>query len=128
MKCGATLLLALVAPILLAATPTQTVRPSGIYSTLRYIAEAGDLIGVEIMVVPQGESWGAVVQVSEGGSPYVAFVALTKVGDHFEFSLPADGAYPDIHCEIRFLATEAQLSGSSCLDEHHLKRKKSYWE
>ncbi|MGQ0383378.1 MAG: hypothetical protein ACT4UP_01625 [Gammaproteobacteria bacterium] len=103
----------------------DTQRISGTYSSLRLVEETGDLIGIEILVIP---AWKALIQVAEGEAPLAVVVKLTPVGDHYEFAMPADSLLSHIRCEIRFLPNEARLSGPDCFDEQSLKRTKSYWE
>ena len=125
MRVCAILLITLLASVASAADSDKELRISGIYSSLRYVEETGDLIGIEILVIP---SWTAVVQVAEGDVPFIAVVELKPVGDHFEFAMPADSTLSHVRCEIRFLPTEAQLFGADCFDERALPRTKSYWE
>jgi hypothetical protein len=129
-RASSVFLLGLLLPTSSLADPDTVAKISGIYSSLRYVEETGDLVGLEIMVIPTGNhvEWNAVIQVAEGGSPSVAIVPLTALKDHFEFHMPADGPLAHIRCEVRFLAMGAELSGSSCFEEHSLKRTKSYWE
>ena len=69
MRVTAALITLLLLPLVALSDAPSSVRPSGIYSSLRYVEESGDLVGLEIMVIPQaGENdWGAVIQVAEGG-------------------------------------------------------------
>lgn len=130
MRVTVVFLLTLLTMVASAADSQVAVKVAGIYSTLRYIEETGDLIGLEVMVIPQGDkdAWNAVIQVAEGGAPLVVIVPLEPVGDHFEFAMPKDGFLSHIRCAVHFLATEAQLSGPACFDERLLRCTKSYWE
>src|SRR6185312_1049625 len=88
----------LVALTLLIATPGYgaQVRVTGTFTDLRYIQESGDLLGLELLIVPaQGDSGGyvAFVQLAEGAGPYSALVPVKVSGDRVSFSMPAHGAY-----------------------------------
>jgi hypothetical protein len=121
--------------LLLAAAPVSaqapTQRLSGIYSDLKYNTEAGDLNGMELLIVPR-ESGGAAalsafVQISEGGAPYTAIVPVTVNGSQLDFTLPPGGMYGG----MRFVGTigpgELLVRWSSGQTEH-LRRGKSYWQ
>ena len=126
--------LALLAALFLAlATPSQAakpkpLRPSGLYTNLRYIEEAGDLLGMELLVVPAGPNhWTAFVQISEGGEPYTVLVPFQVEGDKVEFTLPAEGEFPNEHFAGRLYENKLVLHWSHG-DVETLKRGRSYWE
>jgi hypothetical protein len=131
MRAGAALLsavLLIASPVCAAAPP---VRPSGIFSNLSYNSESGDLGGIELLVFPAPgpeSQWRVLVQIAEGGAPYVALVALISVGDHFEFTLPADSGLAQPQFSLRITALEAVLMQMPKGRSEHLRRGKSYWE
>jgi len=113
-------------------------RISGIYSNLRYNAEGGDLLGMEILILPNGSdtqpSWTAVVQIAEGGAPLVSVVPLYQHGSSIEFQLPPQG----VHSGESYAAAGDHFTGTVENDSltvrwsggtiEKLVRGKSYWQ
>lgn len=60
----------------------------GIYSGLTYHQESGDLLGMEVMLVPSREGWSAVVQVAQGASVTPVVVKAEVQGEKVRFLLP----------------------------------------
>ncbi len=106
-------------------------RVTGIYSSLTYNEEGGDLLGMELLIVPrEGDdkaNYTVVVQIAEGGPPFTAIAPLKVSGDKFEFTLPRDGYDPGAHFTGRFDRNGLVLKEDSGT-VGHLKRGKSYWE
>jgi hypothetical protein len=131
MRAAAALLsavLLIASPVCAAAPPA---RPSGIFSNLSYNSESGDLGGIELLVLPapgRDPEWRVLVQIAEGGAPYVALVPLVKVGDHFEFTLPPDSGFAEPRFSIRITAAEAIVTQLPHGVAERLRRGKSYWE
>lgn len=108
-----------------AATPEPKI--AGIYSDLHYSQEGGDLLGMELLVVPTESGYAAFVQIAEGGAPYTAMTPVGIAGTHVSFELPPGGAYGG----VRFTG---EWNGSSLVvtwpagDVETLRRGKSYWQ
>jgi hypothetical protein len=106
------------------------VRVTGTFSSLRYNSEGGDLLGLEILIIPApGDKVGyiALVQVAEGGAPYSALVPVTVTGTHIEFTFPRDGPYNGMKFSGTVSATD--LTGTwSTGNREVLKRGRSYWD
>lgn len=105
-------------------------RVTGIYSSLRYIEEAGDLLGMEVLVVPsqqRGSPLSAFIQVSEGGAPALAIVDFVEKNGKVEFVIPPGGTYGGLKFTGTFSKGELVLKWPNG-DEEHLKRGKSYWQ
>ena len=118
---------------LCAAAPSSgaDVRITGTFSNLRYNSEGGDLLGLEILIVPaQGDRGGyvALVQLAEGGAPYSALVPLKVDGAKVEFTLPGGGSMPEMH--FSGVVSKTQLIGawSHGGEREVLKRGVSYWD
>jgi hypothetical protein len=111
------------------APPAQ--RISGIYSDLAFNNEGGDLLGIELMIVPRESkadlAWSVFVQIAEGGAPQIGLVPLTLVGDKIEFTLPPAGASGGMHFSGTISSTEIRLNTPSGPVEV-LHRGKSYWQ
>jgi hypothetical protein len=108
----------------------QNGRPtvSGIYSDLEYNQEGGDLLGMELLIIPSDPSgYRALVQIAEGGPPFAVIVPLLVDGSHVEFTLPAGSAYSGEHFVGTLSSTKLVLHFSQGKEET-LKRGKSYWQ
>ena len=115
-----------------AGTPVAPLKVSGIYSDLSYNAEGGDLLGMELLVIPAGEdknglTWNAFFQLAEGGPPYCTVVSLLVRGNKVEFTLPPGGALGGLHFTGTISSTEIVLTTPAGQLEH-LRRGNSYWQ
>lgn len=126
-------ILVVISIFMAALTPANAAdaRMSGIYSDMSYNAEGGDLLGMELMIVPTPEGgYTAFVQIAEGGAPAVALVPLTVSGSRIEFTMPGTGGhFVGVITGDSLVGhwTEGQLSSTGGKEEH-LKRGKSYWQ
>ena len=106
-------------------------RITGIYSNLAYNQEGGDLLGMEVFIIPSdersGNSYTAFVQVAEEGAPFNAMVALKTKGNRIEFTLPRGGTYSNKYFVGAFKGSELVIRWENG-DEEHLRRGKSYWQ
>jgi hypothetical protein len=108
----------------------QNGRPmaSGIYTDLEYNQEGGDLLGMELLIIPSDPSgYRAFVQIAEGGPPIAAIVPLLLDGSNVEFTLPAGSVYSGEHFVGKLSSTKLVLHSSQGKEET-LKRGKSYWQ
>jgi hypothetical protein len=106
-------------------------RVSGIYSSLRFNSEGGDLLGTELLILPREDKgklgWSVFVQISEGAAPYTAVVPLLVDHSKFEFTLPPGGAYGGLRFTGVFENKGLLLNWESGTKEH-LRRGRSYWQ
>jgi len=127
----ALVLLVLVPLVSRAATPAVTQRIAGIYSDLAYDVEGGDLVGIELLVVPTGSDkeplWRAFVQIAEGSAPYCAVVSLNISGNKVAFTLPPGETLGGLHFTGTISSSEIVLTTPGGQAEH-LRRGKSYWQ
>jgi hypothetical protein len=101
---------------------------SGIYSDLHYNSEGGDLLGMELLILPgEGAGWTVVAQIAEGGAPCVSVASLRVTGRNVEFVLPKGGQCGEVHFRGKLIGQDIQLSHDSGSIEY-LKRGKSYWQ
>jgi hypothetical protein len=101
---------------------------SGIYSNLRYNSEGGDLLGMELLVLPNESSkWTVIAQIAEGGAPCVSVTSLRVTGEDVEFTLPKGGQCGEVHFRGTLAGQDLKLSWDSGSIER-LKRGKSYWQ
>lgn len=114
-----------------AATPTPPLKISGIYTDLAFNSEGGDLLGTELMIVPRQSkgdpAWSVFVQISEGGTPYMALIPLTLNGNKIEFNLPPGTSYGGMHFTGTISSIGIRLDTPSGQVEV-LRRGKSYWQ
>ena len=108
-----------------AAAPQSHARVTGIYSNLQYNAEAGDLLGMELLIIPATSGYVACVQVAEGGAPFVAVVPISISGTQVQFILPP--SYGGQHITGSFSGGKLVLHWPKGQQEV-LSRGKSYWQ
>jgi hypothetical protein len=115
-----------------AAPPSDArVRITGTFSNLTYNSEGGDLLGMEVLIVPApGDRAGfvAFVQLAEGGAPRSALVPLKVDGAKVKFTLPKDGALPEMHFSGVVSKTELVGTWSHGGEREVLIRGVSYWD
>ena len=106
-------------------------RITGIYSNLAYNEEGGDLLGMELLILPSGHdpetAYSVFVQIAESGAPFLVVVPLKVTGTKIEFTLPPSGAYSGAHFVGTFKGGELVVRWSQGTEEH-LKHGKSYWQ
>jgi hypothetical protein len=106
------------------------VRVTGTFTDLHYSQESGDLLGLELLIVPaQGDQSGyvAFVQLAEGGGPFSVVVPLEVKGDKVGFSMPSNEG----HAGLSFsgVVSNEKLTGTwSNGNREVLKRHASYWD
>ncbi len=115
-----------------AATAVLPLKVSGLYSDLAYNAEGGDLLGMELLVIPAGKDnngllWNAFFQLAEGDAPYCTLVSLLVRGNKVEFTLPPRGALGGLHFTGTLSSTEMVITTPAGQVEH-LRRGNSYWQ
>lgn len=106
----------------------------GIYSSLTYHRESGDLIGMEVMLVPSREGWSAVVQIAQGASVTPVVVSADVQGEKISFSLPENesgyegkfvGHLTKEGIEGEFTQGQLAPNGERVF---HLRKGASYWQ
>ncbi len=106
---------------------TTKLKVTGIYSNLRYIQEGGDLLGMELLVVPSEAGYTGFVQIAEGGAPYTAVVPVVATGSRISFTLPSDGAYGAMKFDGELKGASLVIKSPEGANET-LMRGKSYWQ
>ncbi len=131
MRACAVATILLLSPLWGFAADQGAARISGIYSNLKFSAESGDLIGMELLVLPgpgDARHWRVLFQLAEGGGPMSALVDLQPVADHFEFRVPPVDGVPEMRFLVRFAPQEALIKNAAGGPEEHLVRGRSYWQ
>jgi hypothetical protein len=123
------LYLALLLPICVSAADADAAKDTvtGIYSDLYYNQEGGDLLGMELLIVPGPSGYSAFVQIAEGGAPYTAIVPIHIAGDKVSFALPPGDEYGGIKFEGTWNKTALTIKWPAGTQEV-LKRGRSYWQ
>jgi hypothetical protein len=75
------------APVI-ALTENSPVRIEGTYGSLRYIEEAGDVVGIVVTVTRQGGGFEVSYQMAEGQPGDIYHVAAVVMGNTISFQLP----------------------------------------
>ena len=121
MRAG--VLLALLLVLAVSADAQQRVRVTGVFSNMQYVAEAGDVIGTEVLIVAVEGGYYAVVQIAEGSPSIPVVVPVTVNGSDVAFSVsrPFDGRFTG-------RVTREALVGHFGSERITLKRGKSYWQ
>ena len=108
-----------------APAPQSHLRVTGIYSNLHYNVEAGDLLGMALLIIPATSGYVACVQVAEGGAPFIAVVPISINGTQVQFTFPP--SYGGQHITGSFSGGKLVLHWPKGQQEV-LSRGKSYWQ
>ena len=122
-------LLALTLPGAVHAQQFQQI--AGIYTDMRYVAEAGDLLGIEIFIVPSegAQQYVAFVQEAEGVPTEPVVVPVIQKNGRISIAAKFNGANWKFDGTITKMAFDGTLTIDAGKPERiHLRRKKSYWE
>ncbi len=115
---------------LMAPVWAAQIRVTGTFTTLRFNRETGDLLGLEVLIVPAAADRGgyvAFVQLAEGGSPYSAVVPVQISVSKIQYPMPILGEYAGL--TFAGVVSVDAISGSlSNGDKEVLKRHGSYWD
>ena len=106
------------------ATQTARVRITGMFTDMRYIAEAGDLVGTEVFIVAGARGYVGVVQFAEGAPVDPVVVPLTVKGTAVTFEAPILGQTLKFNGHV----TERALVGTFGIEQLTLPRRASYWQ
>jgi hypothetical protein len=106
------------------ATPQIT----GIYSNLRYVRRAGDVVGMEIFIVGSVDSYYANVQIAEGAPEPPVVVKVDIKGSSIEFTLPDTSGVNRGRFTGRISAGGITGKFQNAEKAEVLSRGKSYWQ
>ncbi len=120
--------------VLAAATHSQSTPQQrhginfGTFSNLRYIEEGGDVLGVEITILPQYETAYAIVQCAEGAPTAPVLVPIELKGNHFHFVLRTgrSGSDGDFSGTISQRGMTLHSTSEVCAGGF-IPRRSSYW-
>jgi hypothetical protein len=115
----------------LAAEPSGSTGPlPGMYSSLTNSQRSGDIVGMELFVVPGGNGWHGVLQGSEGAPGIPMVVPLQTSGASVRFSVPPNCscALPPGDYTAELSRSGAKVRGPLQFGERQLPRTTSYWQ
>lgn len=103
------------------SSAAESPRVTGIYSDMRYIPQAGDVIGTEVHVLYARDKFYVLFQNARGEPDPPILVPASVNGSTLAFEVPSEG---------RFTGTVSatELTGRLGATELRLSRGKSYWE
>lgn len=108
---------------------------TGVYSDMKYVKNAGDLVGVEIFLVNTSDGYHIVFQSAEGGAASVPVVVRASVsGNRIEFTLPENTSFPGKFTgriekgQIVGAFEKGYLSPTRPGTSFVLQKKNSYWQ
>ena len=101
---------------------------TGIYSNMRYVERAGDVIGMEIFIVGGVDSYYATVQIAEGAPEPPVVVKVEVKGSRIEFTLPNNSGVNLGRFTGRISAAGITGKFQHAQKAQALNRRKSYWQ
>jgi hypothetical protein len=111
---------------------SQRIRPTpqitGIYSNMRYVERAGDVVGMEIFIVGGVDSYYATVQIAEGAPEPPVVVKLEVKGSSIAFTLPDNSGVKLDLFTGRISAGGISGRFQNSQKAEVLSRRKSYWQ
>jgi hypothetical protein len=87
-RCFGLLAIVVLATVAAAGEKKPVVRVAGTYTNLEYHEESGDLVGVEVKIVPVDDGFQAAVLVSEGAPQPLVVVTVSAKGGAVRFDVP----------------------------------------
>jgi hypothetical protein len=101
---------------------------AGIFSSLAFNLDAGDLVGMELLLIPAGgnDDYRAVVQVVEGDFPLVAIATVHVKEGAFDLVFKAEGI--DTPISMKCKVTSEGVTCANKMSTEKMKRGKSYWQ
>jgi len=109
------------------------VQIAGTYTNLEYNDDGGDLLGIEVKIVPIGDRYQAAVLVSEGSPSPMVLVDVTVAAQEVRFRVPQSRREADDSWNFRGTVTARALNGvithaSGVKEQVKLTRRCGYWD
>jgi hypothetical protein len=101
---------------------------TGIYSNMRYVERAGDVVGMEIFIVGGVDCYYATVQIAEGAPEPPVVVKVEVKGSSIEFRLPNNSGVNLGRFTGRISARGITGTFQNAEKAEVLSRRKSYWQ
>ena len=108
-------------------------RPSfvGIYSSFHYSEKSGDLVGMEIQIIPDPIGYSAIVQASEGAPAFPEVYRINIKGKSFKLDIPKSSSCGLVPGEYSGTFNEMTLilkGQNSPSRKYALPKGKSFWQ
>lgn len=114
-----------------ASSLTSDISVTGIYSSFKHSSKSGDIVGMEIHIVPNPVGYSAIIQGSEGAPAFPEVVRLKVSNRLIEFVIPkksACGLLPGNYTGS-INSDGLNLKGPAPnYREYYLPRGRSFWQ
>ncbi|PYS47432.1 MAG: hypothetical protein DMF68_15970 [Acidobacteria bacterium] len=118
----------LIFPVLANQRTSRKVQVTGIYSSLRYVEDAGDVVGMEIFISNSRDGYHATVQIAEGVMFAPILIEVQVKGTNIEFTLPESAGQRARKFLGQLTANGITGKFQDDVKSTFLKRKNSYWQ
>jgi hypothetical protein len=128
-KLTAAALLVLASSFAVASNATKA-KVTGIFSTLAYSAQGGDMVGVEVFITSDGGAFYAIVQCGAGRLGAPILVPAVVDAPQISFTLPKENEANCPDGEVKGTITARGLRAKIADRDwpEYLPRRKSYWQ
>ena len=101
---------------------------TGMFSSMHYVEEAGDVIGMEIFIIDGGDGYYATVQIAQGAPDPPVLVKIAVKGPVIEFILPNSSTMNLGKFSGKISARGMVGKFQNAEKSEFLSRRKSYWQ
>jgi hypothetical protein len=107
---------------------------TGFFSDMRYVREAGGVIGTEVWISFARDQYWACVQTAEGEPNPPEVVTVDVSGSKVKFTImkqrvdQQQNLLPDLRMDFAGTVSAAGITGTFNGQEVNLKRRNSYWQ
>lgn len=122
------LLIYLLSPIIVSAEKSSL---AGIYSSFRYSDKSGDIVGMEIQLIPNPIGYSAIVQASEGAPAFPEAYRIKASGNTFTLIIPEKsvcGLMPGIYSGTVTKKALILNSPKPLNRKYYLPKGRSFWQ
>lgn len=101
---------------------------TGTFSSFKLSSQSGDIVGMEIHIVPTPKGYSAIVQGSEGAPGFPEVFEVNQQNNNISFAIPestATGVRPGVY---KGSISESGLTLRGSSRNYELTRKPSYWQ
>ena len=110
------------------SAPLIAAEVTGTFSSFMLSAQSGDIVGMEIHIVPTPKGYSAIVQGSEGAPGFPEVFEVIQQNNNISFVIPentATGVHPGLY---KGNISEIGLALQGPTRNYELTRKPSYWQ
>ena len=112
----------------LVSTSTFAVEITGMFSSFRLSEQSGDIVGMEIHIVPDPIGYSAIVQGSEGAPGFPKAYSITRNGNIIIFTVPKASGTGLAPGKYKGTVSSKDLRLRGPYKSYVLPRKSSYWQ